>query len=163
MPQGGNTGLVGAGVPRGGEVLVSLARLDQVGPVDPATAQLSAGAGVTLAALQAAAGAAGFDAGIDFASRDSATVGGLVACDAGGARALAHGTARARVAGLEAVLADGTVVERMHGLLKDNAGYAAALPAGGQRGHARRYHRGPVAAGGPARRARRRADPAGAR
>ena len=127
VPQGGNTGLVGGGVPRGGEVLLSLARLDQLGPVDPATAQITAGAGVTMAALQEAASAAGFDAGIDFAARDSATVGGLVACDAGGPRALAHGTARAHVAGLEAVLADGTVVERMHGLLKDNAGYA--LPA----------------------------------
>ena len=109
-------------MPRGGEVLLSLTRLDELGPVDPATAQVSVGAGVTMAALQDAAAAAGFDAGIDFAARDSATVGGLVACDAGGARALAHGTARARVAGLEAVLADGTVVERMHGLLKDNAG-----------------------------------------
>lgn len=127
VPQGGNTGLVGAGVPRGGEVVMSLARLDQLGPVDAATAQVSVGAGVTMAALQEAAAAAGFEAGIDFAARDSATVGGLVACDAGGARALAHGTARARVAGLEAVLADGTVVERMHGLLKDNAG--TPLPA----------------------------------
>ena len=127
VPQGGNTGLVGAGVPRGGEVLLSLARLDELGEVDAATAQVSVGAGVTMAALQEAAAAAGFEAGIDFAARDSATVGGLVACDAGGARALAHGTARARVAGLEAVLADGTVVERMHGLLKDNAGYP--LPA----------------------------------
>jgi len=127
VPQGGNTGLVGAGVPRGGEVLLSLARLDELGPVDPATAQVSAGAGVTMAALQEAAAAAGFEAGMDFAARDSATVGGLVACDGGGPRALAHGTARARVAGLEAVLADGTVVRRMHGLLKDNAG--TPLPA----------------------------------
>ena len=127
VPQGGNTGLVGGGVPRGGEVLLSLVRLDELGPVDPATAQVTAGAGATMAALQEAASGAGFDAGIDFAARDSATVGGLVACDAGGPRALAHGTARAHVAGLEAVLADGTVVERMHGLLKDNAGYA--LPA----------------------------------
>ncbi len=127
VPQGGNTGLVGAGVPRGGEVLLSLARLDAIGAVDPATAQVSVGAGVTLAALQHAAAAAGFEAGLDFAARDSATVGGVVACDAGGARALAHGTARMRVAGMEAVLADGTVLERMHGLLKDNAGYA--LPA----------------------------------
>ena len=123
VPQGGNTGLVGGGVPRGGEVLLSLGRLDALGPVDAATAQVSAGAGVTMAALQDAASGAGFDAGIDFAARDSATVGGLVACDAGGPRALAHGTARAHVAGLEAVLADGTVVARMHGLLKDNAGY----------------------------------------
>ena len=64
---------------------------------------------------------------MDFGARDSATVGGLVACDAGGIRAVRHGTVRARVAGLEAVLADGSIVRRMSGLLKDNAGYD--LPA----------------------------------
>jgi FAD/FMN-containing dehydrogenase len=125
VPQGGNTGLVGGGVPRagGGEtVVVSLARLADVGAVDRATAQVEVGAGATLAALQAAARDAGLDAGLDLAARDSATVGGLVACDAGGARALRHGTARMRVAGLEAVLGDGTVVRRLSGLLKDNAG-----------------------------------------
>ena len=124
VPQGGNTGLVGAGVPRGGEVLMSMTRMSAIEAVDPATAQVTAGAGATLAELQRVARAAGFDAGVDFAARDSATVGGLVATDAGGARALRHGTVRARVAGLEAVLADGTVVDRMSGLLKDNAGYA---------------------------------------
>jgi FAD/FMN-containing dehydrogenase len=128
VPQGGNTGLVGGGVPRGrGQVVLSLGRLDAVGAVDAGAAQVSAGAGATLAALQGAARAAGLDTGTDFVARDSATLGGLVACDAGGARALRHGTVRARVAGLEAVLADGTVVDRMSGLLKDNAGYD--LPA----------------------------------
>src|SRR3954468_15253785 len=123
VPQGGNSGLVGGGVPRGGGVVLSLARLNAVGEVDRATAQVTAGAGATLAALQAAAREAGLDAGLDFAARDSATVGGIVACDAGGARALRYGTARARVAGLEAVLADGSVVSRLSGLTKDNAGY----------------------------------------
>jgi len=127
VPQGGNTGMVGGGVPRDGEVVLSLARLTALGEVDLATAQVSAGAGVTLAVLQDAARAAGLDAGVDFAARDSATVGGLVATDAGGIRAVRHGTVRARVAGLEAVLADGSVVSRMSGLLKDNAGYD--LPA----------------------------------
>jgi FAD/FMN-containing dehydrogenase len=127
VPQGGNTGLVGAGVPRGGEVLLSLRRLDAVGDVDAATAQVDAGAGATLAALQSAAAAAGLDAGIDFGARDSATVGGLTAADAGGRRALRHGTMRARVAGLEAVLADGRAIDRRTGVLKDNAGYD--LPA----------------------------------
>ncbi len=122
VPQGGNTGLVGAGVPRGGEVVLSLARLTEVGPVDAALGQVTAGAGVTLGALQAACRAAGQDAGLDWSARDSATVGGAVACDGGGARALRHGTARARVAGLEAVLADGSVVSRLAGLTKDNAG-----------------------------------------
>jgi FAD/FMN-containing dehydrogenase len=123
VPQGGNTGLVGAGVPRDGEVVLSLTRLDSLGPIDRATLEVEAGAGVTLAALQAHAREAGLDAGLDFAARDTATVGGVVATNAGGARALRHGTARARVAGMEAVLADGGLVRRLEGLLKDNAGY----------------------------------------
>jgi FAD/FMN-containing dehydrogenase len=127
IPQGGNTGLVGGSVPRSGEVVISLRRLDQIGEVDTAVGQVTVGAGATLAALQAAARAAGEDAGLDFGARDSCTVGGVVACDAGGARALRHGTARAHVAGLEAVLADGAVISRLAGLSKDNAGYD--LPA----------------------------------
>jgi FAD/FMN-containing dehydrogenase len=127
VPQGGNTGLVGAGVPRGGEVLLSLQRLNRIGEVDTAIGQVTVGAGVTLAALQAAARAADQDAALDFGARDSCTIGGVVACDAGGARALRHGTARAHAAGLEAVLADGSVVSRLAGLTKDNAGYD--LPA----------------------------------
>src|SRR3954447_5744224 len=127
VPQGGNTGLVGGGVPRGGEVVLSLTRLGSLGPVDPATLQVSCGAGVTLAALADHARAAGLDVGLDLGARDSATIGGIVATNAGGARALRYGTARARVAGLEAVLAGGGRVSRMGGLLKDNAGYD--LPA----------------------------------
>src|SRR5215208_7547465 len=127
VPQGGNTGMVGAGVPRDGEVVLSLTRLSDLGEVDRGSLQVDAGAGVTLAALQGHARAAGLDAGVDFAARDSATIGGLAACVAGGLRAVRHGTVRARVAGLEAVLADGSVVRRMSGLLKDNAGYD--LPA----------------------------------
>ncbi len=127
IPQGGNTGLVGASVPRGGEVVISLLRLAQIGDVDTAVGQVTAGAGATLAALQHTAREAGEDAALDFAARDSCTVGGVVACDAGGARALRHGTARAHVAGVEAVLADGSVLSRLAGLRKDNAGYD--LPA----------------------------------
>src|SRR5437763_2119553 len=127
VPQGGNTGLVGASVPRDGEVLVSLRRLTSIGEVDEAIGQVTVGAGATLAGLQDAANAAGQDATLDFGARDSCTVGGVVACDAGGARALRHGTARAHVAGLEAVLADGAVISRLTSLTKDNAGYN--LPA----------------------------------
>ena len=127
VPQGGNTGLVGASVPRGGEVVISLGRLSQIGDVDTAVGQVTVGAGATLAALQQAARDADEDAALDFGARDSCTVGGVVACDAGGARALRHGTARAHVAGLEAVLADGSVISRLAGLRKDNAGYN--LPA----------------------------------
>lgn len=123
VPQGGNTGLVGASVPRAGEVVLSVQGLSEIGQVDTAVGQVTVGAGATLAALQAAARKAGEDAGLDFAARDSCTIGGVVACDAGGARALRHGTARAHVAGLEAVLADGSIVSRLAGLTKDNAGY----------------------------------------
>jgi FAD/FMN-containing dehydrogenase len=127
VAQGGNTGLVGASVPRAGEVLLSLQRVSEIGDVDTAIGQVTVGAGATLAALQGAARKAGQDAALDFGARDSCTIGGVVACDAGGARALRHGTARAHVAGLEAVLADGSTVSRLAGLTKDNAGYD--LPA----------------------------------
>jgi FAD/FMN-containing dehydrogenase len=123
VPQGGNTGLVGGGVPRGGEVVLSLQRLQNLAPVDAARGLVQVGAGVTLGALQDHAREAGFDAALDLGARDSATIGGLVACDAGGARALRYGTARRRVAGLEAVLADGSIIRRLDGLAKDNAGY----------------------------------------
>ncbi|MDA0181928.1 FAD-binding oxidoreductase [Solirubrobacter phytolaccae] len=122
VPQGGNTGLVGGGVPRGGEVVLSLTRLNTVAPVDPALRHVLVGAGATLAQLHVSAAAAGLATGLDFRARDSATLGGIVACNAGGARALRYGTARARVAGLEAVLADGTIISRLSGLAKDNAG-----------------------------------------
>jgi FAD/FMN-containing dehydrogenase len=121
--QGGNTGLVGGAVPAGGEVLLSLTRLDELGPVDVAAGQVTAGAGVTLAALQKHARASGLDFGVDLAARDSATVGGLVATNAGGIRVLRYGSMRAQLLGAEAVMADGSVVSRMAGLLKDGTGY----------------------------------------
>jgi FAD/FMN-containing dehydrogenase len=128
VPQGGNTGLVGGATPTatGTEIVLSSARLAELGEVDVATRQIACGAGVTLARLQAAAAAAGLQAGLDLAARDSATVGGLAACNAGGLQAVRYGTARRRIAGLEAVLADGSVVRRMSGLPKDNAGYDLA-------------------------------------
>src|SRR3954454_466782 len=133
VPQGGNTGLVGGSVPLGGEVVLSLGRLDWLGAVDAGTLQVPVGAGAKLAALAEHARASGLDPALDLGPRDSATIGGIVETNAGGARALRYGTARARVAGLEAVLADGGRVARMGGLLKDNAGYdLAALLVGSE-------------------------------
>jgi len=123
VPQGGNTGLVGAASPADGEVVLSTCRLDAVGVPDPATGALEAGAGATLEQVQEAARKAGLEVGVDLASRGSATVGGVVATNAGGARVLRAGTTRQQVLGLEAVLADGSVVTRMSGLPKDNTGY----------------------------------------
>jgi FAD/FMN-containing dehydrogenase len=121
--QGGNTGLVGGGIPAGGEVLLSLTRLTEVGEVDVAAAQVTVGAGVTLADLQALARKHDLEFGVDLAARDSATVGGLVATNAGGIRVLRYGSMRAQVVGLEAVLADGSVISRLAGLAKDGTGY----------------------------------------
>src|SRR6201996_4151942 len=121
VPQGGNTGLVGGGVPRHGEVVLSLTRLNRVGPVDQEAAQVTAGAGVTL--RQVADADPDLDLPILIASRDSATVGGAVATNAGGLRVLRYGPMRAPLRGIEAVLADGTVVSHLAGLVKDNTGY----------------------------------------
>jgi FAD/FMN-containing dehydrogenase len=123
VAQGGATGLVGGGVPREGELVLSLRGLDWIGPVDQDANQVDVGAGATLEAAQQAASAAGLELPIDIPARASATIGGMAATNAGGALAIRHGTMRRRVAGLEAVLADGSVVRRMSGLLKDNAGY----------------------------------------
>jgi FAD/FMN-containing dehydrogenase len=123
VPQGGNTGLVGAAAPADGEVVLSTRRLDAVGVPDRGTGTLEAGAGATLERVQDAARAAGLELGVDLASRGSATVGGVVATNAGGARVIRAGTTRQQVLGLEAVLADGSVVTRMSGLPKDNVGY----------------------------------------
>src|SRR3954447_322047 len=123
VPQGGNTGMVGGGVPRGGEVVLSLARLTTLGEVDAVAGQVTAGAGVTLEALQTHAAASGWAYGVDYRARSGATVGGMVATDAGGAQVLRYGTTRAQVLGLEGVLASGQVMRRLSGLLKDTAGY----------------------------------------
>lgn len=123
VAQGGNTGLVGGSIPRDGAVLLSLRRLNGLGAVDEISAQVTVGAGVTLARLQEHARAAAFDFGVDIAARDSATVGGMIATNAGGTRVLRYGHMRAQVVGIEAVLADGSLISRMSGLLKDNSGY----------------------------------------
>jgi FAD/FMN-containing dehydrogenase len=123
VPQGGNTGLVGASIPHDGEVLLSLRRLDAVDAVDPVEQTLAAGAGTTVAAAQAAAAQVGLMLGIDLAARESATLGGAVATNAGGLRVVRLGATRAQLLGIEAVLADGSVLRRWTGLVKDNVGY----------------------------------------
>ena len=133
VPQGGNTGLVGASVPADGEVVLSLRRLNTIESVDPVDRTLSAQAGATVAAAQRAAAEGGLMLGIDLASRESATLGGVVATNAGGLRVVRHGTTRAQLLGVEAVLADGSVLRRWTGLAKDNVGYdLAGLLAGSE-------------------------------
>jgi FAD/FMN-containing dehydrogenase len=123
VPQGGNTGLVGGGVPLHDEVVLSLRHLDVLGPIDTVAGQVTAGGGVVLSALCGSATTAGWAYGVDLASRDSATVGGMVATNAGGTRVLRYGDTRAQLIGIEAVLGSGAVVSHLGGLVKDNTGY----------------------------------------
>jgi FAD/FMN-containing dehydrogenase len=120
--QGGNTGLVGGSVPDRPAVLLVTTGLDQRGPVDPEERTVVVGAGVTAAAVAAHAGLAGLRLGVDLAARDSATIGGMVATNAGGIGVIAHGMMRDQVRGVTAVLADGRLVDGVLRPRKDNAG-----------------------------------------
>ncbi len=126
VPQGGNTGLVGGSVPLDGEAVLSLTRLATCGEIDELSSQATFGAGVTLAAAQAHAATAGLTVGVDLAARDSATIGGMASTNAGGINVVRYGAMRAQVLGIEAVLADGTVLSHLAGLAKDNTGYDLA-------------------------------------
>ena len=126
IPQGGNTGLVGGSVPLHGEVVLSLRRLQALESIDTMSGQVTAGAGVVLSTLQETAVAAGWAFGVDLASRQSATVGGMVATNAGGTHVLRYGDTRAQLLGVEAVLGTGSVVSHLGGLVKDNTGYDLA-------------------------------------
>jgi FAD/FMN-containing dehydrogenase len=123
VPQGGNTSLAGGSVPLSGELVLDLRRLDEIGEVDARTGQVTAQAGVTLARLQTEARAAGWQYGVDLGARDVATIGGMVATNAGGVHVLRYGPTRRQLVGIEAVLADGRVIRRLDGLEKDNSGY----------------------------------------
>jgi FAD/FMN-containing dehydrogenase len=124
VPQGGNTGLVGGGVPAGveGAVVLSTLRLSGLAPV-AADGTVVAGAGATIAAVQRHAAAAGWQFGMDWPARDSATVGGAIATNAGGLRVLRWGPARAQLVGAEVALASGALLSRVDGPLKDSTGY----------------------------------------
>lgn len=123
VPQGGNTGLVGGAIAGQGQVCMQLTRLDTIEPVDVVSGQVTVGAGVTLDALQHVAREAGLRFAVDLAARSAATVGGMVATNAGGLHVIRHGPMRAQVVGVEAVRADGAVIGDLRGLLKDNTGY----------------------------------------
>jgi FAD/FMN-containing dehydrogenase len=123
IPQGGNTGLVGGSVPRGGEVVLSTLRLTGIADVDADAGEVTVGAGATLASVQGAARAAGWEVGVDLGARDSATIGGMVATNAGGVNVLRYGPMRQQLLGFEAVRVDGSVLRRLPGMAKDNTGY----------------------------------------
>jgi FAD/FMN-containing dehydrogenase len=125
VPQGGNTGLVGGGVPdaRGDQIVLNLQRLQRVRHIDPDNLSLTVEAGCTLAEVQAAAEGAGLLFPLSLAAEGSCTIGGNLATNAGGTQVLRYGTARELCLGLEAVSAEGEVWHGLHGLRKNNTGY----------------------------------------
>jgi FAD/FMN-containing dehydrogenase len=123
VPQGGRTGLVGGSVSEPGQLIVMLSRLDQIGAVDVPSRTLTVGAGVLLQRAEDAAAAHGLSVGIDLAARGTATIGGMISTNAGGIQAFRYGVMRQRVLGLEAVLADGTVLDAMTAVTKAAMGY----------------------------------------
>ncbi|KWI33361.1 FAD-binding oxidoreductase [Burkholderia stagnalis] len=123
VPQGGLTGLARGAVALGGEVVLSMERFAGIEALDAAAGTITVRAGTPLQAVQEAADAAGFTFGVDLGARGSCQIGGALATNAGGTRAIRYGMMREQVLGLEAVLADGTVVSSMNRMLKNNAGY----------------------------------------
>lgn len=125
VPQGGNTGLVGGGVPRvsGSEVVISLSRLKRVRAVDPANNTITVEAGCTLAAVQEAARAADRLFPLSLAAEGTCQIGGNLSSNAGGVQVLRYGNTRELTLGLEVVLPSGEVWNGLRGLRKDNTGY----------------------------------------
>jgi FAD/FMN-containing dehydrogenase len=125
VTQGGNTGLVGGGVPdaSGTQLLLNLGRMNKLRHVDRANLTMTVDAGCVLQALQEAAAAEGLLFPLSLAAEGSCTIGGNLASNAGGTQVLRYGNARELCLGLEVVTAEGEVWDGLSGLRKDNTGY----------------------------------------
>jgi len=125
VPQGGNSGMVGGATPDsdGNALILSLRRMDHIRTLDPQAGQAVCEAGVILQTLHEAAEIADLRFPLTLGGKGSATIGGLVSTNAGGTQVLRHGTMRAQVLGIEAVLADGRVFDGLIALKKDNRGF----------------------------------------
>jgi FAD/FMN-containing dehydrogenase len=125
VPQGGNTGLVGGGVPdaSGTQLLLSLQRMNRIREIDEANLTLTADAGCVLQTVQQAAAERGLLLPLSLAAEGSCTIGGNLATNAGGTQVLRYGNARALCLGLEVVTPAGDVMHGLSGLRKDNTGY----------------------------------------
>jgi FAD/FMN-containing dehydrogenase len=125
VPQGGNSGMVAGATPdtTGNQVLLSLRRMNRITGIDAKAGTVTAEAGVILQNLHEAVDEKAMRFPLTLGGKGSATVGGLISTNAGGTQVLRHGTMRALVAGIEAVLPDGSVYDGMANLKKDNRGY----------------------------------------
>jgi FAD/FMN-containing dehydrogenase len=125
VPQGGNTSMVGGATPPadGSALILSLRRMNRIRSVSPDDNIAVCDAGVILSVLHDAAEAQGRRFPLSLGAKGSATIGGLVSTNAGGTQVLRHGTMRALVEGVEAVLPDGSIFDGLDALKKDNRGY----------------------------------------
>lgn len=123
VPAGGNTGLVQGNVCAPGDIQVSLERMRGIEDIDPVGRTMTVGAGCPVQAVQEAALEHGLLFPVDWGARGSATIGGGISTNAGGNSVVRYGMMRDSVLGLEAVLADGTVISAMNHLIKNNAAY----------------------------------------
>jgi len=125
VPQGGNTSMVGGATPPadGSALILSLRRMNRIRSIDAAAGLAVVEAGVILETLHAAAEEQGMRFPLTLGARGSATIGGLVSTNAGGTQVLRFGTMRSLVAGIEAVLPDGSRHDGLAALKKDNRGY----------------------------------------
>ena len=123
--QGGNTGLCGGASPTAPrqQIVLSLRRLNEIGSIDTGARLVEVEAGVILQTLQNAVEERGLLFPLSFGAKGSCTIGGAISTNAGGANVLRYGTMRALVSGIEVVLADGSVINLMSRLAKDNTGY----------------------------------------
>ncbi|MEO8454868.1 MAG: FAD-binding oxidoreductase [Sphingomicrobium sp.] len=126
VPQGGNTGMVAGATPPpdGSALILSLRRMNGVRSMSAENRLVVAEAGVILEGLHHAANEVGMRFPLTLGARGSCTIGGLTSTNAGGTQVLKFGTMRALVAGLEAVLPDGSIHNGLSGLKKDNRGYS---------------------------------------
>lgn len=118
--QGGRTSLVAGAVPEHDDVLLSTERLCGISEIDTVERRIEVGAGVTAAAVSAAAAAAGLLFGVDLAARDIATVGGMASTNAGGLRTVRYGTMGEQILGLQVALPDGSLLHRQARVRRDN-------------------------------------------
>ena len=123
VTHGGRTGVAGGAITEAGDIALSLERFTAIEEVDVANRTMTVQAGVPLQVVQERADAEGLLFPQDLGARGTATIGGMVATNAGGNRVIRYGMMRDMVLGLEAVLADGSVVSSLHRVIKNNAGY----------------------------------------
>ena len=125
VPQGGNSGMVAGATPdkSGDQLILSLRRMNNIGVINADDGLVTCDAGVILQNLHEAAARSGRRFPLTLGGKGSATIGGLISTNAGGTQVLRHGTMRMLVAGIEAVLPDGSIYDGMVPLKKDNRGY----------------------------------------